>query len=68
MNDRYIFFTGTMRTDYSSGVVTAPNYFDEYVLVGYSGSDQPFLAMVYVSTARLDRIKGDRSNLPWPGR
>jgi hypothetical protein len=51
VNDRYVFFTGMLRTDYSSGVVTGPNYFDEYVLVGFNGSDQPYLAMVYVSTA-----------------
>lgn len=50
MNDRYVFFTGSLRTDYSSGVLKGPNYFDSFVLVGYNGSDQPYLALVYVRT------------------
>ena len=49
-NDRYVFFTGTMRSDSSGPVITGPNYFDSFVLVGYPfGTDQPFLALAYVS-------------------
>jgi hypothetical protein len=53
VNDKYVFFTGTLKSDWLGSELRRPNYYDEYTLVSNGSNDNPFIAIAYVSTILL---------------